>query len=677
MKPPKEFLILIGKKSLYFGEGRHKDTRNLQKGEVKGSEIELYIANLLRRILNLQLRKEILTREDISRLGRMLYNFLREWNLDVAFRRFYREIAETADGTVPFGRIYLEFGEDADLLAVLPWEFLSYGDGDHFLGAHKDFKFDLIRRNAFSPDEHVFSYAAMPVPKEQPRVLLLQAEPLDPDFAFDGDRLLRYFEHLNDSGRIALRVISQAAFDDLPAQIDALKKEGFAADILHLALNGQIYGNKGYIGLIDPGDERKVDWVEDRNFIDIIQPLLGGVQLVYLHSCQGGMVGDYARKSGLGLQLLRKKIPALVALQAPVQPHVAYDFAEVFYEAILRGDDVARAVTAGRKKLCFELQAGPDQTGEALEKRVNPYGEKSFGIPLVYITTEEPFSLFPPPEPEKPASAESHGILYYECQNRPMPRCFRIKLVEPDEQGCPVCGGALIAVRKADGSESGRAQPAQGGGQQTGKSKASQTPAGPIYILPESQKRRPSNLVILFLASNPKDTSRLRLDEEARRIEDALERSKHRDQFQLIKELAPRIEDLRRALLDHAPAILHFSGHGTDLGEIYLEDASGNAQAVSAEALGSLLELFKEHLKVVVMNACFSELQARQIIRHGIPVIGMRSAVPDQAGVEFSVAFYDALGAGRSVDFAYRLGCIAIDMYNLKKEDIPVLLKPE
>jgi hypothetical protein len=38
---------------------------------------------------------------------------------------------------------------------------------------------------------------------------------------------------------------------------------------------------------------------------------------------------------------------------------------------------------------------------------------------------------------------------------------------------------------------------------------------------------------LLILAANPKGTERLRLDEEVKRIEQGLERSKKRDQFKL------------------------------------------------------------------------------------------------------------------------------------------------
>ena len=38
----------------------------------------------------------------------------------------------------------------------------------------------------------------------------------------------------------------------------------------------------------------------------------------------------------------------------------------------------------------------------------------------------------------------------------------------------------------------------------------------------------------------------------------------------------------------------------------------------------------------------------------------MNSAINDRAAIEFAVAFYDALGAGKTYEFAYELACVAI-----------------
>ncbi len=69
---------------------------------------------------------------------------------------------------------------------------------------------------------------------------------------------------------------------------------------------------------------------------------------------------------------------------------------------------------------------------------------------------------------------------------------------------------------------------------------------------------------IQILSANPKDTSRLRLDQEVRDIKEGLQRAKKRDQFVLESQLAVRPRDIQLAMLDINPSIVHFSGHGTE-----------------------------------------------------------------------------------------------------------------
>jgi hypothetical protein len=56
-------------------------------------------------------------------------------------------------------------------------------------------------------------------------------------------------------------------------------------------------------------------------------------------------------------------------------------------------------------------------------------------------------------------------------------------------------------------------------------------------------------------------------------------------------------------------------------------------------------------------------------------VIGMRREINDRASIEFAVGFYDALGAGKSVEEAFQFGRNAIRLFNLPKHILPVLKK--
>lgn len=180
---------------------------------------------------------------------------------------------------------------------------------------------------------------------------------------------------------------------------------------------------------------------------------------------------------------------------------------------------------------------------------------------------------------------------------------------------------------------------------------------------------------ILILSANPKKTSPLRLDQEMREIDEGLRRSKKRDQFALEKRLALRVEDLRRALLDEEPQFVHFCGHGAGHDGILLEDLVGYLQLVKAEPLANLFKLFSNQVECVILNACYSEVQAEEISRHINYVIGMKQAIGDQAAIKFATGFYDAVGAGRSIEDAFEFGKNAIELDNIPEELTPVIKK--
>jgi hypothetical protein len=180
---------------------------------------------------------------------------------------------------------------------------------------------------------------------------------------------------------------------------------------------------------------------------------------------------------------------------------------------------------------------------------------------------------------------------------------------------------------------------------------------------------------ILLLAANPDDTDRLRLDREAREIQNGLQRSAYRHDFIIKQQWAVRPTDVRRALLDLNPSIIHYCGHGEGEDGIVFENDYGESSLVSTEALAELFKLFAENIECVVLNACYSEIQAEAIAKHIDYVIGMNQAIGDEAATEFAVAFYDALGARRNIEFAYKLGCNAIHTAGIVDEYLTPVLK--
>lgn len=179
---------------------------------------------------------------------------------------------------------------------------------------------------------------------------------------------------------------------------------------------------------------------------------------------------------------------------------------------------------------------------------------------------------------------------------------------------------------------------------------------------------------ILILSANPRSTAHLRLDEEVREIEEGLQRSRLREQFVIHSKWATRLKDLRRAMLDYEPDIVHFCGHGAEDG-LMVEDEGGNAIVVNPDALSGLFELFSERIECVLLNACYSSIQAKAINKFVPYVIGMGTGIQDKSAIEFAVGFYDALGAGKSIDDAYKFGCNAIQLSSIPEHLTPILQK--
>ena len=180
---------------------------------------------------------------------------------------------------------------------------------------------------------------------------------------------------------------------------------------------------------------------------------------------------------------------------------------------------------------------------------------------------------------------------------------------------------------------------------------------------------------ILFLSANPKGTSQLRLDEEIREIKEGLRRSKKREGFAIETGHAVRYREIWRAILDSGPNIVHFSGHGLGDEGLVFEDEAGQQKLVGAEALAGLFKLFADQIECVVLNVCYSEVQARAIVEHIPFVVGMNKAIGDRAAIEFAIGFYDGLGAGKTVEFAYELGCNSIKMAGIPEHLTPQLLR--
>ncbi len=187
---------------------------------------------------------------------------------------------------------------------------------------------------------------------------------------------------------------------------------------------------------------------------------------------------------------------------------------------------------------------------------------------------------------------------------------------------------------------------------------------------------------ILVLASNSQGTEQLRLNPEIRDIEDALEKGKNREQFVLRSRGAVRVKDLQHWIRKTEARIVHFCGHGTGSQGLVLETTSGQQQLLDTQAIADLFKLFATQVECVVLNACYSQVQAAEINKHINYVIGTKKEIRDDAAFAFSKGFYEALGDGETIERAYKFGCnrIQLEIYGSSKGErklVPVYSEAE
>lgn len=183
----------------------------------------------------------------------------------------------------------------------------------------------------------------------------------------------------------------------------------------------------------------------------------------------------------------------------------------------------------------------------------------------------------------------------------------------------------------------------------------------------------PEEIVVLFLSANPIDTQQLRLDEEAREIEDMIRKSKHRESVKFISKWAVRPLDILQAINEYNPTIIHFSGHGSEDNELALENPDGTTKLTSKEAIVQSMATASDNIKLVFFNNCYSNEQAKSVINHVDFSIGMNDSIGDKAAIIFAAQFYSAIGFGKTIYNSFNQSKSALMLEGIPEENTPEL----
>ncbi|HET7229652.1 MAG TPA: CHAT domain-containing protein [Longimicrobium sp.] len=188
-----------------------------------------------------------------------------------------------------------------------------------------------------------------------------------------------------------------------------------------------------------------------------------------------------------------------------------------------------------------------------------------------------------------------------------------------------------------------------------------------------------SKVKVLFFAADPLSAPpdgripRLLLDEDVRQILTKVRAAEHRDALEFDVRWAARTDDLLQALNEARPQVVHFSGHGGNDG-LVLVDPDGGPHWVDGAALAQLFQLFRDDIRVAVLNACFSLPQAQAIAAAVGCAIGTRGEISDEAAITFGASFYRAIAFGRSVQAAYDQARAALALEYFEDAECPRLV---
>ena len=198
------------------------------------------------------------------------------------------------------------------------------------------------------------------------------------------------------------------------------------------------------------------------------------------------------------------------------------------------------------------------------------------------------------------------------------------------------------------------------------------TPPAPTPAPPPAAQ--PQRLKILLVSASPGDQDRLRVDREFRDIVAQLRGARYRDRVQVEQLQAATLAALRTALLEHEPHVLHISCHGTAAGDLILESRQDGSQRIARRNMLGLLTALRDNLRLVFLNGCETHHLAREIPPNIDLAIGMTEPIVDDAAIDLSVAFYEALAFGKPVATAFAAAVSGLD--GLDAANTPQLFPP-
>lgn len=300
-----------------------------------------------------QLAKREIDQQKLIEFGRQLYELLFNDQIELLFEQSAGSLLQQEDHGL---RIRLRI--EAPELIVLSWEFLYWPRKECFLGTAV--RYPIIRYlEIFEAIDNL--EVSLPL-----KMLVVIPQTAELDTEHEKATLLSTLQEL----RKAVEVVFLEGVVTFSRLSDALLEVPF--HLLHFIGHGEFENDQAFLQLNSANGETEL--VDDATLANLFSNH-STLKLVFLNSCKGAETSAATPFAGMAYGLVKRGIPAVVAMQYAIYDEAAILFSQEFYRSLFRGHHRGRvefAISHARNRVRIQF---PE--------------EREMGAPVLFLRASE------------------------------------------------------------------------------------------------------------------------------------------------------------------------------------------------------------------------------------------------------------------------------------------------